>query len=188
MSDSLQRRQVLSGLMKLLAFIGLVFVSIPFVSSLITNTTENSKWVITLPLSELVESEVKQLEWSGRIVWVYKRTEDEIALLKKHNNTLRDALSKLSVQPEKMKNTLRSADEQLFVFIPLENKKGCQVRLSEDKQSVFSEPCFGARFDAAGRILKNTGHAEQQNLAVPDHIIEDGLLKIAIWAPKINNL
>ena len=78
-------------------------------------------------------------------------------------------------------------NEQFFVFIPQENKRRCQVRLEDDSiKTLFTEPCFGARYDAAGHIFENSGHNEQQNLAVPEHVIEDGILKIGIWTPKIN--
>lgn len=191
MSASIKRRQILSGLMKLLGFIGLVFISIPFISSFSTKEvdekqTATSHWIITLPVSELVNGEVKTLPWAGGLVWVYSRTEKDIQLLESSDMSLRDEASEKSDQPEAMKNNYRSASKKFFVFIPQENKRGCQVSLNHDsKNSLFTEPCFNAKYDAAGRILKNSGHDDQQNLAVPEHIIEDGILKIGIWMPKI---
>ena len=191
MSTSIQRRQILSGLMKLLGVIALIFISIPFISSFSTNEidekqTATSNWVITLPVSELVESEVKALPWAGGLVWVYARTKKDIQLLENHTVSLQDPNSTQSDQPEEMKNNYRSQDKKFFVFIPQENKKGCQVSLnSESENSRFTEPCFNAKYDAAGRILKNSGHQDQQNLAVPNHVIENGILKIGIWMPKL---
>lgn len=196
-SPSIKRRQLLSGLLKLLVFIGLIFVSVPFISSLSSNSIDKKKqvasspWVITVPVSELNQGEVRALSWAGGIVWIYKRTEHDIKALKIQDDFLRDASSQQSEQPEDMKNNLRSVSEKFFVFIPLENKRGCQVSLldedgnDEGERGLFTEPCYSAKFDAAGRILKNTGHKSQQNLAVPEHIIEDGILKIGIWSPKI---
>lgn len=188
---STQRRQILSGLMKLLVFIGFVFLSIPFISSFSTDAinekqTTAAKWVVTQTLVDLAEGEIKELPWSGGLVWVYSRTENDIKLLKSSNDVLRDKFSEKSDQPESMKNNFRSASEKYFVFIPQENKKNCQVRISDEKENaIFTEPCFSAKYDAAGRIIENTGHKEQQNLAVPKHVIEDGKLKIGIWMPKI---
>lgn len=189
--SSIKRRQFLSGLMKLLAFIGFVFLSIPFMSSFTTEDIDEkqaatSHWVITHALTDLAQGEIKALPWSGGLVWVYMRSESDIKLLKDSKVLLRDSSSEQSDQPESMKNNFRSASENYFVFIPLENKRSCQVRLNDEREVIiFTEPCFGAKYDAAGRLLENTGHKQQQNLAVPEHIIEDGILKVGIWRPKV---
>jgi len=188
---STKRRQILSGLMKLLFFIGFVFLSIPFISSFSTNSIDEkqaaaSNWIITLSITDLIAGEVKALPWQGGLVWVYTRTENDIQSLKNINTALRDTTSEKSDQPEDMKNNFRSANEKFFVFIPQENKRSCQVRLNDDRETIiFTEPCFSAKYDAAGRIFKNSGHKEQVNLAVPEHIIEDGILKVGIWMPKL---
>lgn len=176
--------------MKLLVLIGFIFVSIPFISSFSGSSTENKpssnkQWILTFVLDSLHEGEVKALSWSGGEVWVYSRTENERRALKQHY-LLRDAFSEKSDQPATMKNDFRSAREKYFVFIPLENKRGCQVSLDRDsvEGGVFVEPCYGARYDAAGRILKNSGQPDQHNLPVPEHTIENGILKVGPWVPK----
>lgn len=188
---STKRRQILSGLMKLLVFIGFVFLSIPFISSFSSNSIDEkqaaiSHWVITLSITDLIAGEVKALPWQGGLVWVYTRTENDIQLLKNIKTSLRDAYSEKSDQPEDMKNNFRSANEKFFVFIPHENKRSCQIRLNDERETViFTEPCFSAKYDAAGRIFESSGHKEQQNLTVPEHVIEDGILKVGIWMPKL---
>ena len=188
---STKRRQILSGLMKLLTFIGFVFLSIPFISSFSSSSIDEkqaatSHWIITLSITDLIAGEVKALPWQGGLVWVYTRTENDIQSLKNINLALRDITSEKSDQPEKMKNNFRSVSEKFFVFIPRENKRGCQVRLNDDRETiVFTEPCFSAKYDAAGRVFESSGHKEQQNLAVPEHVIEDGILRIGIWMPKL---
>lgn len=192
-SSSIKRRKILSGLMKLLVLIGLIFISIPFFSSFSSGSIEekqnnSSRWVITLPVTDLNAGEVKTLRWSGGIVWVYSRTKKDIELLNENSNSLRDPASEKSDQPVEMKNMLRSADRRFFIFIPNENKRSCQVSLNVKQERVrFTEPCYGAKYDAAGRIFENSGHKDktQQNLAVPEHMIDDGILKIGIWMPKI---
>ena len=186
---STKRRQILSGLMKLLVLIGFVFLSIPFVSTFSTrdiNEKQNSstQWVVTTAISDLVEGEVKALNWSGGLFWVYARSKKDIQSLQKENKFLTDPLSTKSDQPDVLKTNFRSGNEKYFVFVPHENKRNCQVRLSDEEEYVFIEPCFNAKYDAAGRILKNSGHKQQQNLAVPENVIEDGILKIGIWMPK----
>ncbi len=191
MSASIQRRQFLAGLMKLLVFIGFVFLSVPFIFSFSTSEDNEkqkaiSHWVVTVPVTELENGKIKPLPWAGGLVWVYARTNKDLQLLENDTLSLQDPNSIQSEQPEEMKNNYRSADKKYFVFIPHENKKGCQVSLNfKSENSRFTEPCFNAKYDAAGRILKNSGQQEQQNLAVPNHVIENGILKIGIWMPKI---
>ncbi len=188
---SLKRRHVLSGLMKLLGLIGLAFLSVPFISSFSSNEIDekqraSSAWVIDHPVADFTPGKVTVLNWSGGVVWVYARTKNNILWLNKNDVELRDALSKQSDQPEQMRNNFRSASEKYFVFIPRENKKGCQVRLSDaSEKELFTEPCFSAKYDAAGRIFKNSGHQDQINLSIPEHVVEDGILKVGIWMPKI---
>jgi Rieske Fe-S protein len=188
---SQNRRQVLSGLMKLLVVIGFIFLSIPFISTFSSNDIDekqatSSRWVVTVPISELIDGTIKKLSWSGGQVWIYVRNKNDIQSLKKKTKLLKDFLSIKSEQPENMKNNFRSVNEKYFVFIPQENKKKCQVSLTNSGEDFkFTEPCFGARYDAAGRIFKNSGHKDQHNLIVPEHIIENGVLKVGIWTPKI---
>jgi len=185
------RRQVLSGLMKLLVFVGLIFISIPFISSFSSSSidekqTATSHWVISIPVSELVVGEIKTLPWAGGLFWVYPRTKKDIKSLAKRDTLLRDKDSANSDQPDSMKSRYRSANENFFVFIPQESKRGCQVSLVSDAEPVlFIEPCFNGKFDAAGRVFADSGDKEQRNLAVPKHTVEDGVLKIGAWMPKI---
>ena len=177
--------------MKLLVLIGFIFLSIPFISTFTSSDIEekqksSTRWVLSSSVAELAEGEIKQLSWSGGLVWIYVRRTEDIQSLKNINSLLRDPLSTKSDQPDNLKNNFRSSDGKYFVFISQENKKGCQVSLNkENENTVLSEPCFNARYDSAGRIFKNSGHAQQTNLAVPEHVIEDGILKVGIWTPKI---
>ncbi|MDH5601664.1 MAG: hypothetical protein OEY78_10210 [Gammaproteobacteria bacterium] len=189
--SSLKRRQLLAGLMKMLVLIGLGFFSYALISSFSSNSLDekkssNSRWVMSVPVSELVEGKIKTLAWAGGHAWVYFRTSADIQSLNKPEMILRDARSDKSDQPEALKTRQRSMNPRYFVFIPRENKRNCQVSLlKSDEKGRFTEPCYGAKYDAAGRIMKDSGHHEQQNLAVPEHMIENGILKIGIWMPKI---
>ncbi|MFK5914527.1 MAG: hypothetical protein QM484_09135 [Woeseiaceae bacterium] len=191
MSSSISRRKILSGLMKLLFFIGFIFLTIPFISTFTTNELSEKKnssthWIIETPVADLAAGELSTFHWSGGLVWVYARTSKEIEALKTQQYLLHDAMSMKSDQPDSMRTNLRSSDEKYFVFIPHENKRSCQVSLKQEPdQTLFSEPCFNSKYDVAGRRFKNSGHQAQQNLSVPKHIIENGILKVAVWLPKI---
>lgn len=191
---NLKRRQILSGLMKLLVLIAFILVSIPFFSSLSSDLSDSekqrsSRWVAGIAVDDLVAGEVNTLSWSGGEFWIYARTKEDIqALVTLNDEQLRDASSANSDQPDNMNTAFRSANQKYFVFVPHENLRGCQISLSDDRgeKVVFTEPCYQAQFDAAGRIFKFSGKKEQLNLSVPQHVIENGQLKIGIWTPAVN--
>lgn len=191
---NLKRRRLLSGLMKLLVFIAFIFVSVPFLSSLSSGSKESKNqstthWIASVPVIELTEGLVKSLSWSGGVIWIYSRTEQDIkTLLSLDKAKLRDALSERSEQPNHLKHTFRSVDPKYFVFIPHESLRACQVSLSDERSEgvIFTEPCYRAEFDAAGRVFKSSGHKAQTNLPVPEHAIENGELKVAVWTAKLN--
>ena len=184
-----QRRLVLTRILKLMVLVGVIYLFVPFLASFSISLNdeeglESSHWVLTVPVSALEPAKVKTLSWSGGPVWVYTRTKDDIKSLKYTDSMLRDPASEASDQPSDMKNEFRSADSAYFVFIPIENKRSCQVRFNDEETIKFIDPCFGAEFDTAGRIFNGSGHKDQNNLAVPLHIIEGGMLKVGIWLPK----
>ena len=185
--NQFNKRLLLVRLYKLFLLICFLGLLTPFVLSLtvfISDSKEEviDKWVVSVPLKNLSSGKIHALPWSGGLYWVYKRTDKDISSLKGINSQLRDANSKDSDQPTNMANNSRSADEKFFVFVPLESKRACQVRLYDDELDIkFIEPCFGSQYDVAGRVFKESGHKDQKNLSVPMHKIENGILKIAVW-------
>lgn len=183
----MKRRLLLSRVIKLLVIIGFVFLLTPFLLSLSPDSNDNKQnksvhWVVNLPVADLDVGKIKKVSWSGGVVWVYARSTADLESLKDRDELLKDSLSEESDQPDKMKTQYRSADKSYFVFIPLENIRSCQVRLITDAISPrFTEPCYGSTYDAAGRIFSKRSHSKQLNLAVPNHIIEEGVLKIGNW-------
>ncbi len=188
MTASVQRRRWLTGAFKLLLLIGLGLLAIPFLGSLSSGKNDTTKqktdrWVLQLDISTIAAGQLHALHWQGRDVWVYHRYPDDISALQHNTTLLRDAMSQHSHQPEGMATATRSFDPRYFVFVPQENKRGCQVSLAEDTDNGvrFTEPCYGAKYDAAGRIFTHSGHAEQRNLMVPVHKLENGKLYIAAF-------
>ena len=126
-SSSNKRREILSGLMKLLVFIGFIFLSIPFISTFTSNDIEekqktSTRWVIALPISELVEGEIKKLNWSGGLVWVYPRNAKDIQSLKIENSVLRDRHSTESDQqrsPRRMSSRARHGISRCKCAVPV---------------------------------------------------------------------
>lgn len=156
-------RLILSVLLKLLILAGLLVAALPFLASLGSRpdeSPETNPWYVEIDVSDLPAGEIRRIDWPGGEVWIYRRSADEIRRLDADTAALRD--------PGPAAAGGRRA---LFVFQPRETRRGCQVHLTElaDGRPGFAEPCFGARFDSAGRILRDSGHPEQGNLPVPPH-------------------
>lgn len=162
----------------------------PFLLSLTVFTDDSekdntTKWIVSIPIKNLPSGKIEALSWKGGLFWVYKRTDKDIKSLSEVYPLVRDAASVESDQPINMTNNNRSANELFFVFVPIESKRGCQIRLYDEEPGIkFTEPCFGSKYDAAGRIYKNSGHKDQKNLSVPMHVIENGMLKIGVWIKR----
>jgi len=173
-----KRRFYLSVTLKLLVLAGLLLVSVPFIASLrgdgaaSPGTQPGNPWNREADLSGLARGEIEKMDWPGGEVWIYRRMAGETTQLSNDAaGVLRDPDSRFSRQPAAAQNALRSLQGDYFVFLPRESIRGCQVSRSslQDGRTSFQEPCYGARFDSSGRILRNSGRAEQQNLEVPLH-------------------
>lgn len=188
---NLERRRLLAAVLKLLLLLGLGLFSLPFILNLMSSlsgpVSEQQHWAFELTLDTLQPGQLQTYPWPSGELAVYRRTAADLEwLAKPAEHELADARSHNSDQPAEFSPILRSASDLYFVFIPVENYRHCQLRLGEEKSPVvFTEPCLGAHYDAAGRRFKNSGHEQQQNLAVPGHIIEAGKLKVAAWQAKI---
>ena len=156
-------RLYLSVTLKLLIVAGLLVAALPFLASLRSNpdaARDENPWRVEVDVSGLPAGEIRRVDWPGGEVWIYRRSPAEIRYLGADTAMLRD--------PPPV-----PAGEAgpLFVFLPRETRRGCQVHLIEleNGRPGFTEPCFGARFDSAGRILADSGHPGQGNLPVPPH-------------------
>lgn len=170
------RRTYLSVTLKLLLLTALMVVVLMLISSLRQADTEHGKaanpWRVEVDLSALQPGDIKQVNWPGGEVWIYRRTPADLQQFQQAStDRYRDPASRLSEQPDAAVNAHRSLAEDYFVFLPFETVRHCQVQITEfeNGQRGFRDPCYNAQFDMAGRILKNTGNLEQRNLSVPPH-------------------
>ena len=176
------RRRGLTRSVKLLILAGLGFGMVPFVSGLLPTHKQRhdrrQAWEIVVDVSDLTPGRIRRGKWGGAPVWVYHRRNRDIEDLVAPNSDLKDPWSNQSRQPDAMRNPWRSIDKKFFVFVPIENGRGCQVQFldrSEDGRAIgqwgggFVDPCEGARFDLAGRIYGNGALGTQQNLRVPPY-------------------
>lgn len=172
------RRLYLSAAVKLLFFIALMALAAVLLASLDSGDGQREQavaadpWQLEVDWSQIPAGELRQLQWpDGREIWVYRRPPGEAQRLEERPAAqLRDPDSRHSRQPAGMSSAWRSRHPGIFVFHPYETRRGCRVRLAADKRE-FIDVCHGARFDTAGRLIKGSGVAEQQNLPVPDYAL-----------------
>ena len=170
------RRLYLRVTLKLLILLGLGLAAIPFVASLRHGGSDagdaSNPWMVEVDLSGMEAGQIQVIPWPGGEVWVHFRTRQDIQHLQTiATDSLRDPASQHSDQPDAVNNDSRSLRPEYFVFLPRETRRGCQVQHIELQVGItgYSEACFGARFDNAGRIFKNSGQPDQHNLTVPPH-------------------
>lgn len=170
------RRARLRGLTKLLAGIGLVLLTIPFLLSVLpsrdTSSGHASPWDAHHDLGGLAVGELLRLDGPGGPVWVLRRSPEQAQALVLPPAPLRDPDSEHSRQPAAARTAWRSLDPEFFVFVPRETLRQCQVRSAVATArwpAGFDEACERARFDLAGRIFHDSGHPGQHNLTVPPH-------------------
>lgn len=186
-----QKRQLLSGLLKLLLLVGGVALAIPFVISVMhfesSPVTGPNDYTDEVSLPTLAAGELYRFSWRGIELAIYRRTTQDLQQLSRHTADLRDSQSQHSDQPADLQTAWRSADKNYFVFFPYESRKHCLVQLNEERGTavIFQEPCFGAQYDAAGRILAASGHPQQLNLAVPPHQLVGNKLRLGSWSPNM---
>ncbi|NNF95533.1 MAG: hypothetical protein HKM94_01240 [Halobacteria archaeon] len=170
------RRLYLRVTLKLLLLMGLGLAAIPFIASLRQVGSDpgdtNNPWIVEVDLRGHEAGQIHAVPWPGGEVWIHYRTQQDIRHLQTAAmDTLRDPASQQSDQPAAVITGYRSLKPEYFVFLPRETRRGCQVQQIELQVGItgYSEACYGARFDNAGRIFKHSGQPDQHNLTIPPH-------------------
>ena len=117
------------------------------------------------------------VEWQGKPVWVFNRSEAMLATLAKLDGAVVDPTSNANQQPGTCKNETRSIKPSLFVAIGICTHLGCSPSqkfragadegMPADWPGGFLCPCHGSMFDFAGRVYKNK--PAPSNLVVPPY-------------------
>lgn len=170
---------------------------------------------IEVNVSNMEPGQLIAVDYVDRPVWVYQRTAKDIEQLSKADNSrLADPKSEnlissieasygssssyvwtrllLVDQPEIDKLLFRSRKEQFFVVGGWSPHSGCALSLAtpekRDAEGVlFYDPCVGASFDGAGRILKGkltggaAGASAMYNTFIPPYMFrKDNTLIIGL--------
>ncbi|HYN58762.1 MAG TPA: ubiquinol-cytochrome c reductase iron-sulfur subunit [Rubrivivax sp.] len=171
--------------------VGGAAVAVPFISSFAPSERAKAAGApVQADISGLRPGEKMTVEWRGKPVWIVRRTEEQLATLKKTEVQVADPFSKRNpseLTPEYARNIPRSIKPEVFVCVGICSHLGCsptakfepgaQPSLPDDWLGGFFCPCHGSTFDMAGRVFKNKPAPD--NLEVPRHMyLSDTLLLI----------
>jgi ubiquinol-cytochrome c reductase iron-sulfur subunit len=171
--------------------VGGAAVAVPFVASFAPSERAKAAGApVQADISGLRPGEKMTVEWRGKPVWIVRRTEEQLASLKKTEPLVADPFSKRNpseLTPEYARNEPRSIKPEVFVCVGICSHLGCspsdkfvvgpQPSLPDDWAGGFLCPCHGSTFDIAGRVFKNKPAPD--NLEVPPHMyLSDTVLLI----------
>ncbi len=159
----------------------------PFVASLAPSERAKAAGApVEVDISNLKPGEKKNVEWRGKVVWVMKRTPEQVATLEKiPASQLQDPNSLKAIQPPYVHGATRSISPDLVVMEGVCTHLGCSPtekatpgELGNDWPGGFYCPCHGSKFDFSGRVF--TGSPAPRNLDIPPHKIDGTKLVIGI--------
>jgi len=183
----LKKRRFLTAATTVVGAVGTGFVLVPFIKSM--NPSARAK-ALGAPeiadISKLERGGLLRVKWRGKVCWVVRRTDQNIADLKANVDNLADPNSEVPQQPGYCKNELRSIKPEYFIATGICTHLGCSptyrpdvapADLGPDWKGGFFCPCHGSRFDLAGRVSK--GVPAPTNLVIPPHkYLSDTLILI----------
>lgn len=134
---------------------------------------------IPVDFAALPPGKLLTVEWQKRLVWVLRRTTEEIAALADRESELIDPNSEHSLQPDGCSNRHRSLRPDIFVGIGQCTHQGCppQLRSGSGPHGIFLCPCHTSQFDLAGRVFR--GGPAPANLVIPVYRL-DGEARLVI--------
>jgi ubiquinol-cytochrome c reductase iron-sulfur subunit len=176
-NKSLNRRNFLANLTKVMGGIGGIFAVIPFLSTMSPSEKAKSAGApIEIDVSGLKPGAFKVVEWRGKPVWVVRRTAEMINNTQEDNDILTDPKSLEEHQPKYTQNKFRSLNPEYLVLLGVCTHLGCSplykpnsktAELGLDWKGGFFCPCHGSKFDLSGRVHR--GMPAPYNLEVPPY-------------------
>jgi len=176
-NKSLNRRNFLANLTKVMGGVGGIFAVIPFLSTMSPSEKAKSAGApIEIDVSGLKPGAFKVVEWRGKPVWIVRRTAEMINNTQEDNDILTDPKSLEEHQPKYTQNKFRSLNPEYLVLLGVCTHLGCSplykpnskaAELGLDWKGGFFCPCHGSKFDLSGRVHK--GMPAPYNLEVPPY-------------------
>ena len=176
-NKSLNRRNFLANLTKVMGGVGGIFAVIPFLSTMSPSEKAKSAGApIEIDVSGLKPGAFKVVEWRGKPVWIVRRTSEMINNTQEDNDILSDPKSLEEHQPKYTQNKFRSLNPEYLVLLGVCTHLGCSplykpnsktAELGLDWKGGFFCPCHGSKFDLSGRVHR--GMPAPYNLEVPPY-------------------
>ncbi|QNT77419.1 ubiquinol-cytochrome c reductase iron-sulfur subunit [Entomobacter blattae] len=185
------RRNFLTLLTCASALTGAAALSWPFLKSLSPAETVESE-TLDVDLSTLRETESKTVIWTGKPVFIVKRSPADLATLQlsSHIAKLRDPDSLKNQQPSYARNWHRSLRPEIGVMVGICTHLGCipsfqpSTPTGQDKMenAQYHCACHGSFYDSAGRVFKDV--PAPLNLPIPPHhFLKPHLLRLGANPP-----
>ena len=157
---------------------GAVTSVVPFVSSMLPSERAKAAGApVEVDISSLAPGQLMTVEWRGKPVWIFNRSDAMLDTLAKLDEAVADPKSEARQQPEYCKNPTRSIKPNLLVAVGIcthlgcspssKFKKGAEEGMPADWPGGFLCPCHGSTFDFAGRVYRNK--PAPSNLEIPPH-------------------
>ncbi len=157
---------------------GAVTALVPFLSSMLPSERAKAAGApVEVDVSNLTPGQMITVEWRGKPVWVFNRSQEMLDSLPGLDEAVADPDSANKQQPEYCKNKTRSIKPNLLIAVGIcthlgcsptsKFKKGAEEGMVADWPGGFLCPCHGSTFDFAGRVYKNK--PAPTNLEVPPH-------------------
>lgn len=176
------RRRFLTAATSVVGGVGAAFLAVPFISYWRPSARAQAAGApVEVDITGLEPGQLINVKWRGNPVWLFRRTEQNLADLETVDQFLRDPDSSQPQQPEYAQNKHRSIRPEIMVLVGICTHLGCSplfrpeerpAALERDWVGGFFCPCHGSYFDLAGRVYQ--GVPAPRNLEVPPyHFVND---------------
>ena len=186
----LKKRRFLTTATSVVGTVGVVGVTIPFLSTLAPSERAKAAGApVDVDISKLEKGQLVRVLWRKKPVWIFRRSTEDLLHLASLNNQLSDPNSTVNSQQENYtKNASRSIKPEIAVIIGICTHLGCSptyrpeiapADLGASWKGGFYCPCHGSRFDLAGRVFKGT--PAPTNLVIPPyHYSSNTLIRLGV--------
>lgn len=155
-----------------------VGAAVPFVASMWPSERAKAAGApIEVDVSKLQPGEVQTHAWRRKPIWVFRRSPEMLASIRKDDSLVSDPNSEIQHQPAYAKNEYRSRKPELAVIVGVCTHLGCtpvektladRADMGEAWNGGFYCPCHGSKYDFAGRVYK--GVPAPTNLWIPPYM------------------
>jgi len=154
--------------------VGVVGVAVPFLGSWKPSAKAQAAGApVEFSLDKLEEGQMVKVEWRGKPVFVVKRSDSALEMLKNKKDGLKDPDSSKfpEQQPTYVDQVNRAIRPELLVVVGICTHLGCVPKHKKETEvewgGGFFCPCHGSIFDLAGRVF--TGVPANKNLEIPPY-------------------